>query len=172
MNLNKVFLIGRLTRDPEVRTTPSGQTVANVGLATNRVWADASGRKESTEFHNIVFWGKLAEIVSNYLKKGALVMVEGRLQTRSWQDQSGNKRYATEVVAEGMQMGPRSAGGGTSGGYGSPSSSNMSRSAPVSAKSGPEPEIPIIDENEPLHAGIESGVDEDEMKIKESDLPF
>src|SRR3989304_5841912 len=110
MNLNKVYLIGRLTRDPELRSTPSGQQVATLGLATSRVWNDqASGQKrEATEFHSIVAWGRLAEICSQYLRKGSLAMFEGRLQTRSWEDKtSGAKRYATEIVAESMQLGPR-----------------------------------------------------------------
>src|SRR3989344_1717152 len=125
MNLNKVFLIGRLTRDPESRSTPSGQTVTNIGLATNRVWSDASGRKEATEYHNIVAWGKLGEIASNYLKKGGLVMIEGRLQTRSWDDKTtGQKRYMTEIIAENLQMGPRS------GNFGGPSDGGESYSRP------------------------------------------
>ncbi len=109
MNLNKVFLIGRLTKDPEVRTTPSGQLVCNFGLATNRTWnnPETNQKEEKTEFHNIVLWRRLAEIASQYLKKGGLVLIEGRLQTRSWQDASGNKRYRTEVIAENMQMGPK-----------------------------------------------------------------
>ena len=168
MNLNKVYLIGRLTRDPESRQTPSGQTVTNMGIATNRVWSDASGRKEATEYHNIVAWGKLGEIASNYLRKGGLVMIEGRLQTRSWQGQDGNKRYATEVVAEGLQMGPRSSGGSQD--Y-APSSTGFNRPSAPAAKASPAPaenDIPIIDENEPLNAGVEEG----EMAIKEEDLPF
>ncbi|HWA64686.1 MAG TPA: single-stranded DNA-binding protein [Candidatus Paceibacterota bacterium] len=162
MNLNKVFLIGRLTRDPETRSTPSGQTVTTLGLATNRVWSDASGRKEATEFHTVVAWGRLGEIASNYLKKGGLVLIEGRLQTRSWTGKDNVKRYSTEIVAENLQLGPRSAGGGS---YESSSPARRS-SAPAAAPI--DNDIPIIDENEPLNAGIE----EDEMKIKESDLPF
>ncbi len=110
MNLNKVILVGRLTKDPEARTTPSGQTVCNFGLATNRVWTDreTNQKQEKTEFHNIVLWRKLAEIAAQYLKKGSLVLIEGRMETRSWQDANGNKRYKTEVVTESMQLGPRS----------------------------------------------------------------
>jgi single-strand DNA-binding protein len=111
MNLNKVILIGRLTRDPEIRALPSGQSVASFGLATNRVFVDKSGQKqEETDFHNIVLFGKLAEIASQYLKKGSLAMIEGRIRTRNWQDQSGNQRSRTEIVAERMQLGPRAAG--------------------------------------------------------------
>ena len=109
MNLNKAFLIGRLTRDPETKTTPSGQLVCNFGLATNRTWnnQETNQKEEKTEFHNIVLWRRLAEIASQYLTKGSLVLIEGRIQTRSWQDASGSKRYRTEVVGENMQMGPR-----------------------------------------------------------------
>lgn len=111
MNLNKVFLIGRLTRDPEIRSLPSGQQVASFGLATNRVFTDKSGQKqEQTEFHNIILFGRLAEIASQYLTKGSLAMIEGRLQTRNWQDASGNQHSRTEIVAERLQLGPRAAG--------------------------------------------------------------
>lgn len=106
MDLNKVMLIGNITRDPELRSTASGQSVANFGLATNRIWKDPSSgeRRESVEFHNIVAWGKLAEICGQYLRKGSKIFVEGRIQTRSWQDQSNAKRYITEVVMENMIM--------------------------------------------------------------------
>ncbi|MDD2487481.1 MAG: single-stranded DNA-binding protein [Candidatus Gracilibacteria bacterium] len=100
-SLNKVQLIGNITADPEVRQTPNGQYVANFSLATNRVWKDASGAKqEQSEFHNVVVWGKLAEIVEQYVKKGKKIYVEGRLQTRSWEDQTGAKKYKTEIVAD------------------------------------------------------------------------
>jgi len=105
MNLNKVMLIGNVTRDPEVRTTPSGQNVVSFGVATNRRWKDQSGQqKDQVEFHNIVAWRRLAEIVGQYLKKGSKVYIEGRLQTRSWDDKSGTKRYKTEIVAENLIM--------------------------------------------------------------------
>ena len=108
MNLNKAFILGNLTRDPEMRQTPSGQSVVNFGVATNRMWTDPTGNKQTqTEFHNIVVWGRLAEIAKQYLAKGRLVFIEGRLVTRSWQDQQGQKRYRTEVVTENMQLGPR-----------------------------------------------------------------
>lgn len=112
MNLNKVFLIGRLTRDPESRTLPSGQNVSNFGLATNRVWVnDNREKQEQTEFHNIVAFGKLADICSQYLTKGSLALIEGRIQTRNWQDQSGSTKYRTEVIVEKLQMGPKSGSG-------------------------------------------------------------
>ncbi|OJI06899.1 single-stranded DNA-binding protein [bacterium CG10_46_32] len=105
MDLNKVMLIGNITQDPEVRTTPSGVSVTSFGLATNLVWTDQQGQKqEKAEFHNIVAWRKLAEIMGQYLHKGSKVYIEGRLQTSSWDDQSGNKRYRTEVIADNMIM--------------------------------------------------------------------
>lgn len=110
MNLNKVFILGNLTRDPELRQTPSGQNVATFGVATNRIWGSPTGKQTQTEFHNIVVWGRLAEIAHQYLAKGRLVLVEGRLNTRTWQDQqTGQKRSRTEIVAETMQLGPRPA---------------------------------------------------------------
>jgi len=105
MDLNKVMLIGRLTRDPESRTIPSGAVVANFGLATGRTWKDDQGnQKEATEFHNIVAWRRLAEICAQYLKKGRQIYIEGHLQTRSWEGQDGKKNYRTEVVADNMIM--------------------------------------------------------------------
>lgn len=103
MDLNKTMIIGNATRDPEMRTTTTGQNVCSFGVATNRSWTDASGQKqEQAEFHNIVAWGKLAEICSQYLTKGRKVYVEGRLQTREWQAQDGTKRNRTEIVADNM----------------------------------------------------------------------
>jgi len=111
MNLNKVMLIGRLTRDPEIKTTTSGQNVAKVSIATNRVWNDKGGQKqEKTEFHNIVIWGRLAEIAGQYLSKGQEVYFEGRLQTEKYTGKDGIERRTTEIVAESMQMGSRPAG--------------------------------------------------------------
>lgn len=108
MNLNKAFILGNLTRDPELRQTPTGQSVATLGIATNRLWTDKEGNKQTqVEFHNVVLWGRLAEIASQYLGKGRLVFIEGRITTRSWQDQQGQKKYRTEIVAENMQLGPR-----------------------------------------------------------------
>ncbi|MDP2638946.1 MAG: single-stranded DNA-binding protein [Candidatus Azambacteria bacterium] len=109
MNLNKVFLLGNLTRDPELRQTPTGQNVTSFSIATNRMWTNPAGVKQTqVEYHNIVLWGRLAEIAKQYLSKGGLVFIEGRMNTRSWQDQqSGQKRYRTEIVAENIQLGPR-----------------------------------------------------------------
>jgi single-strand DNA-binding protein len=112
MNLNKVILVGRLATDPEIRATPTGQSVCSFRLATNRVWVDRGNnqRQEKTEYHNIILWGKLAEIASRFLTKGSLALIEGRIETRSWQDSSGNRRFKTDVIAERMQLGPRAAG--------------------------------------------------------------
>lgn len=108
MNLNKVFIIGNLTRDVNLRTTPSGQSVADFGVATNRIWVNANGQKQQeTEFHNVVVWGKMAELCSQYLSKGRLVFIEGRIRTRSWQDSNNQKRIKTEIIAENIQFGPR-----------------------------------------------------------------
>ena len=105
MNLNKAMLIGNLTRDPEVKSTPGGQTVATFSLATNMVWTDQTGQKrEKAEFHNIVAWRKLADICGQYLRKGSKIYIEGRLQTRDWTGQDGVKRYRTEIIAENMIM--------------------------------------------------------------------
>jgi single-strand DNA-binding protein len=172
MNLNKVFLIGRLTQDPELRSTPSGQQVCTVRLATSRVWNDQATKqkREATEFHTVIAWGRLAEICGQYLKKGGLALFEGRLQTRNWDDKTtGQKRYVTEIVAEGMQLGPRQ--------YPAPNGPSVSDVRP-STSSGQatrtprgesvEPEIPIIQEDELTV----SGMDEDAKKIKDTDLPF
>ncbi|MEK7580446.1 MAG: single-stranded DNA-binding protein [Patescibacteria group bacterium] len=110
MNINKALICGNTTRDPEVKTTPNGHNVATFSVATNRAWVNkTSGQKqEEVDFHNIVAWGRLAEIVGQYLKKGGLVFVEGRIHTRSWEDQGGVKKYRTEIIAERIQLGPRS----------------------------------------------------------------
>ncbi|MEK7122452.1 MAG: single-stranded DNA-binding protein [Patescibacteria group bacterium] len=114
MDLNKVMLIGRLTKDPEVRATPGGTSVSSFSVATNRAYTDNQGQKqEKVEFHNIVAWGKLADICGQYLTKGKQVYLEGRLQTRDWVGQDGIRRYSTEVIAENMIMlgGPTGQGG-------------------------------------------------------------
>lgn len=153
MNFNKAIVLGNLTRDPEARTLPSGQPVVNFSIATNRIYTDQSGNKQQTpEFHNIVAFGKLADICSRYLTKGKMVLIEGRIQTRSWQDQSGNKRYRTEIVAENMQMGPRSSG-------------DSGQSAPQSSPASAQDEIPIIETDE-----LPSTEPEEGINVK--DIPF
>ncbi len=115
-SLNKAMLIGNLTRDPELRKTTSGQSVCSFSLATNRVYTDASGqKKDQPDYHNIVAWGKLGEICAQYLVKGKKVYVDGRMQTRDWEGQDGQKKYRTEIVAENMIMLDRG-GSGMSGG--------------------------------------------------------
>lgn len=179
MNLNKAFILGRLTRDPEVRNLPSGGNVASFALATNRVWSDKSGqRQDATEYHNIVVFGRLADICSQYLSKGRLVLIEGRIQTRSWQDKDGHKKYWTEIVAENMQMGPRSDGQRTDGqkiGAGQRNESNTSPAAPKGSAVGQE-DIPIIEAEEPIkEEGEEGGFasaqpEKEEVDVK--NIPF
>lgn len=125
-SLNKAQLIGNLTADPELRQTTTGQQVCSFSVATNRTWTNQQGEKqEQADYHNIVAWGRLAEICGQYLHKGKKVFIEGRLQTRDWEGQDGVKRYRTEVVAENMIMldrpsGQQGGGRQNSGGYGSP----------------------------------------------------
>ena len=117
MYLNKVIIIGNLTRDPETRAMPSGQKVVTLGVATDRVWKDKIGNKQqATEYHNVVVFGRQAETCGQYLKKGQSVLVEGRIQTRSWAGQDGVKKYKTEIVADRVQFGPKRIGdfGGSS----------------------------------------------------------
>ena len=141
MNLNKAMIIGNLTRDPELRNTPSGQSVASFSVATNLVWTDQSGQQQKkTEFHNVIAWRKLAEICSKYLHKGSKVFIEGRLQTTDWTGQDGVKRYRTEIVAENMIM--LDAKGGSSEGNFSAPRNNGAASEPVIEI----PEEPMDDE--------------------------
>ncbi len=145
-DLNKAMLIGNLTKDPEAKTLPSGQAVSSFSIATNRVWKDKDGaKKEQAEFHNIVAFGKVAEICNQYLKKGAKTYIEGRLQTRSWEDQNGVKKYRTEIIVENISM------------LGGRSSAGNSSSFDSSTKSSEE-ELPIIQ------------ADDEEIDIE--DIPF
>ena len=116
--VNKAILVGNLGRDPELRHTPNGQAVVNFTLATSETWTDKSGeRQERTEWHRIVVWGRTAEMCNQYLSKGRTVYVEGRIQTREWEDKEGNKRYTTEINAQNVNfIGPRTDGGGGGGG--------------------------------------------------------
>lgn len=156
MNLNKAMIIGNLTRDPEIRTTPNGQTVASFSVATSYVWKDQSGQKqEKTEFHNIVAWSKLADIISQYVKKGTKVYVEGRLQTREWAGQDNVKRYRTEIIAENLIM----LGGNPNSGSG-----NFSR--PTANNDYAQPSS---NSNEPT---IDFGNGPDEEEIKVENIPF
>lgn len=143
MNLNKAFILGNLTRDPEIRQTPNGQAVCSFSVATNRVYTDNTGQKQKqAEFHNIVAWGRQAEIINQYLKKGSLILVEGRLQTRNWTDQQNTKHWKTEIIAERIQLGPRGSGsGGEGGGYAEAAPAR--NSGPT--QSPPRDETPIIE---------------------------
>lgn len=168
MDLNKVMLIGRLTRDPEVRNTPQGITVANFGLATGRVWKDAQGnQQENTEFHNVVAWRRLGEICGQYLSKGRQIYIEGHLQTRNWQDQNGAKHYRTEVVADNMIM-----LGSRSDNQGQPSNNqNNTYQNNTQQQASPAPQIqqepPATPPMEEQPAGP---VNEEEIRIE--DIPF
>ncbi len=140
-SVNKVILIGNLGSDPELKYTPSGAAVTNFNVATNEVWNDKDGNKqERTEWHRVVLWRKLAEIAGEYLKKGSKVYLEGRLQTRSWEDKDGVKRYTTEVVADNMTMLDAKGEGGSSSGA---SSAPPPSEAPPAADSGAEDDLPF-----------------------------
>ncbi|MDP2641135.1 MAG: single-stranded DNA-binding protein [Candidatus Yanofskybacteria bacterium] len=147
MNLNKAIIVGNCVEAPEVRTTPSGQQVCTLRVATNRTWTGQNQeRQKSTEFHSVVLWGKLAEIASRYLQKGNLVLIEGRLQTRSWEDKTGAKRFRTEIVAEAMQLGPRPSG------QEAPQQEDRGarQESPTAKAASHEEEIPIIEEEEDI----------------------
>lgn len=136
MYLNKVFIIGNLTRDPELKALPSGINVASFSIATNRVWKDKNGvKQENTDYHNVVVFGRQADTVSAYLKKGSMAYVEGRLTTRSWDGPDGKKNYRTEIIADTIQFGPRQGGSSQDSGF-SPSgpsqASNKESKAPAS----------------------------------------
>jgi single-strand DNA-binding protein len=147
MYLNRVTLVGRVATDPEIRSTPGGQSVCSFRLATNRIWTDRNTgqKKEKAEYHNIVLWRRLAEIAHQFLTKGSLVLIEGRIQNRSWKSSSGETRFRTEILGTRMQLGPRAAGKVI------PKKENA---APQVAQE----DIPIIEENE------------DEIDVK--DIPF
>lgn len=133
MDLNRATIIGRLTRDPELRSLPSGRSVASFSVATNRMWTDANGQKQKqVEYHNIVVWSKLAETANQYLKKGSRLYVEGRLQTREWAGQDGVKKTRTEVISDNFIMldGKPGEGGYTPVTGGSSNASNQAPSAP------------------------------------------
>ncbi len=164
MNLNKVQLIGRLTRDPEVRTTQSGQTVTTIGLATNRNWTDKNGQKqEQSEYHNIVLWGKLAEIAGQYLVKGQEAYFEGRLQTRKYQAKDGSERYTTEIVAENMQMGAKPQGASYA-----PRPAAAQAAAPASAGAASTPKAAAPQQSEDIPTINLDDVDD----VNIEDVPF
>lgn len=150
MYLNRALVIGNLTRDPELKSLPSGIQVTSFSVATNRVWKDKNGAKqESTDYHNIVVFGRQAETAAQYLRKGSNVLVEGRMQTRSWDATDGSKKYRTEIVADRVQFGPRPNGAPT----GTPS-------APA-GKSEEQPDAPPMDT-----------IEYPEENINIDDIPF
>jgi len=160
-SLNNAQIIGNLTRDPEVRQTPNGQTVATIGLATNRRWTNkqTGQTQEEVEFHSVVVWGKLAEICQQYLKKGSKAYFQGRLKTRNWEDPDGKKNYRTEIIAENMIMlDSRGAAGGAA-----------AATATVAQPVAPVPEAPVSNAPE---APAPSAQPDKEEKIKIDDLPF
>jgi len=152
MYLNKAFIIGNLTRDPELKAIPSGIKVCSFSVATNRVWKDKNGAKqEAADYHNVVVFGRQAETVAQYMKKGSQVMVEGRMQTRSWDDAATNtKKYRTEVIADRVQFG---SGGGNGGGSGAPRAST--------------PSAPSADEDSSLDT-----IEYPDEQINAEDIPF
>ena len=144
-----MLLVGRVVRDVDLRMIPSGQSVASFSVATNRVWTDKAGQKqEQTEFHNIVVWGRQAELCNQYLTKGSTVLVEGRLQTRSWDAQNGEKKYRTEIVAERIQFGPRPQAGGQMPMAGSSPGFKPSQGAHQDDALPPEEELPEITQDQ------------------------
>src|SRR5450631_363723 len=147
-SVNKVIIIGNLGRDPETRFLPDGGAITNISIATTDVWKDKSGDKqEKTEWHRIAFFGKLAEIAGEYLKKGSQVYVEGRLQTRKWQDKEGHEKFTTEIIADRMQMlGSRGGSGGASAGGGEPPPERERASGGGGAKSGAAPAKKNVDD--------------------------
>ena len=166
MNLNKVFLFGNLTRDPELRQTPGGQAVCSFGIATNRSFTDQAGQKrDQVEFHNVVAWGRQGEVIAQYMKKGSSMLIEGRLQTRNWQDQQGAKHYRTEVIIEEFQFGPRTGGGAGGGNFQNrdEEDSGVRGTSPRNQPSG----RPSQQDNVPI---IEIPHDSDVIDVK--DIPF
>ena len=143
--INKVILIGNLGKDPETRYMPSGGAVTNITLATSETWKDKNTgeQQERTEWHRVVFFNRLAEIVAEYLKKGSKVYVEGSLRTRKWQGQDGQDRYTTEIIASEMQMLDSRGGGGTAGFNKQPASSPADNPAPAASDNGFEDDIPF-----------------------------
>lgn len=155
MSLNQAQIIGNLTKEPDVRQTPNGSTVATFTVATNYTWKDANGQKqEKAEFHNVVAWGKLAEICQNYLNKGQKVYIQGRLQTRDWEAEDGSRRYKTEIIADNMIMLSSS---------GAPQQRSNDSYAPQET---PAPQT------QPIAAAAETDFSKSDDEISIDDLPF
>lgn len=161
MNLNKAFILGNLTRDPELRQITTGQSVASFGVATNSFYTDKSGQKQQkVEFHNVVVWGRQAEVASQFLNKGSLVLVEGRLQTRAWQDKQNQTHRMTEIIADHIQLGPRSSGLSAQSGGGSGNQFG-----------GERPAAPIQEKREDEQEELPE-INIDESDIKPEEIPF
>lgn len=138
MYINKAIIYGNLTREPEIKALPSGSQVCEFSLATNRVWKDKNGAKqESVDYHNVVVFGKQAELIKQYVHKGSPLYIEGRIQTRSWDAQDGTKKYRTEIIADAFQFGPKQGG--------APSSGNYESKAPTSTTENKKDEVPAIE---------------------------
>lgn len=162
MNLNKAMIIGNVTRDPELRQTANGASVATFSVATNFVWNDPNGQKqERVEFHNIVAWRKLAEICGQYLHKGSKVYVEGRLQTRDWVGKDGAKRFTTEIIAENLIMLDKAGGNGPRQNYNNQNNNDQYAQKAVENE-------PVINYDEPM-GGFDTSAD-DEIKVE--NIPF
>ncbi len=168
MNLNKAFVLGNLTRDPEKRNLPSGNAVVSFGVATNRFFTNQQGEKQQeAEFHNITAFGKLADIAVQYLRKGSMVLIEGRLRTRSWQDSAGVKHFRTEIIADNLQLGPRGQQGQTE--YKGKNIKNKANNE----------DIPVIEEESEQNSGSSQkkendsdNEEEEEQEIDISKIPF
>jgi len=179
MNLNKIYIIGRMVADPEFRTTPNGQEVVTLRIATNRVYTNQSGqRQENTEYHNVVAWGRLAQIANQYLKKGGLVMIEGRLQTRSWEGQDGVKRYKTEIITQSLQLGPRAADSTRPSENPRAAETAITREktsasgGEVKAETTVKEDIPIVNEEEPPKEEPPKKEEVEETTVNMKDVPF
>ena len=166
MYLNKALIIGNLTRDPELKALPSGGKVCTFSIATNRTWKDQAGvKKEAVDYHNIVVFGRQAETTAQYLKKGSSALVEGRLQTRSWDDKDGSKKYRTEIVADRVQFGnkPGGAAGGNFGGGSGLSSAGISLGGGASMDNAPASDKDAIPSD---------AIEYPEEEINPDDIPF
>ncbi len=156
MYLNKAMLYGNLTKDPEMKALPSGIKVASFSVATNRSYKDKNGvKQDATEYHNVVAFGKQAELISQYMKKGNPIFIDGRIQTRSWDDKDGSKKYRTEIIVENFQFGPKPMGGG---------SGSYSSAPKAEESSGPKHSTPADD------IGAEIQYPDEEINIE--DIPF
>jgi single-strand DNA-binding protein len=160
MNVNKVFIAGRVTADLQLRTTAGGMSVVSFGVATNRTWTKDGKKQEEVEFHNVVIFGKQAEIAVQYLKRGSLVHIEGRLRTRNWTDKDGHDRRSTEIISENMQLGPSAAGG----------VANPQPPVPAKKELAEEEIVPIDGDEEDTGRNFQNAFEDDE--IKPEDIPF